>query len=406
MELNARTVAALTLPSGKSDLIVFDSKLIGFGFRLRAGADGRVRTSWVAQYRHAGATRRVRIGDAETVNPQDARKAAKEILSRAALGQDVQGEREDRRASGAVTFESAVADFLKSKADVRPKTFTELERYLTGRYFKALHKQPLDGITRKDVAACLVRIDQAVTATRARTTVSSLFSWAMKSGLVDQNPATNTPDRRAPASRERVLSDLELAAVWNAAGDDDYGKILKLLVLSGCRRAEIGGMCWSELNQDAGVWTIPAARCKNGRAHVLTLPPAAWRILEGIPRQLGRDFVFGTYGAAGYNSWGDAKALLDQKLGDSVAPWVVHDIRRSVATGMVNAGIMPHVIEAVLNHVSGHKAGVAGIYNRASYTKDIARALAVWAAHVDFDHHGQRAQDRPVPSSRGLIASS
>ena len=383
MDLNAKSAAALELPAGKDDAIFFDAGLAGFGYRLRRGAGDQVRPSWIAQYRFAGRTRRVLIGSATAVNAADARAAAKKILGRVALGEDPQGAKHDRRGRDAHTFASVVTDFLKAKQpDVRPKTFIITRRYLTGPYFKPLHAMPVDAITRKDVAACLVKITATVTAARAKAAISSFYSWAMQSGLVDANPVIGTPDRKEPPPRERVLTDAELVAVLQGCGADDYGKVLRLLILTGCRRQEVGSMTWAELDPNAGAWTIPAQRTKNGRAHTLPLPPAAWAIIDAVPRKLGRDFLFGAHSAIGYNAWHDGKAELDQKLGDQVAPWRVHDLRRTAATGMADIGIAPHVIEAILNHQSGHKAGVAGIYNRSTYEREMRAALALWADHV------------------------
>src|SRR5262249_45628825 len=157
------------------------------------------------------------------------------------------------------------------------------------------------------------------------------------------------------SARDRVLSNGELAAVWNACGDDESGRIVKLLILTGARRDEVGGMSWAELNN--GTWTIPAARTKNKREHTLALPELAWSIIEKVPRREFNNRLFGV-GARGYNNFDKAKKALDQRC-QIATPWRLHDLRRTVATRMADIGVQPHIIEAVLNHVSGHKAGVA-----------------------------------------------
>ena len=177
-----------------------------------------------------------------------------------------------------------------------------------------------------------------------------------------------------------MLSDRELAAIWRACGDDDYGRIVKLLTLTGCRRGEIGGMCWSEFDVGNGMWTLPAERAKNKRALVLPLPPAAWQIVESVPHIVDRDQLFGERSDVGFRSWYSSKMALDARCG--VTGWTVHDIRRTVATKMGDLGVLPHVIEALLNHASGHKRGVAGTYNRSIYEKDVRAALVLWADHV------------------------
>ena len=251
-------------------------------------------------------------------------------------------------------------------AAVRPKTLRDLRWYLEGPHFRALHGAPLDRIGRKEIAACIVVIERergTPTALRARAALSSLFVWAMRSGLTDANPAANTPKPAIGRGRDRVLSDDELGRVWRAAGDDDHGRIVKLLILCGGRRAEIGGLCWSELDFDAGIWTLPPARAKTGRAHALPIMPMMTVILAAVPRRATRDQLFGERGAGGFAGWSQKKRELDAKSG--VAGWVLHDIRRTVATGMANLGVAPHIIEEILGHSGGgHKAGVAGIYNR------------------------------------------
>jgi integrase len=205
----------------------------------------------------------------------------------------------------------------------------------------------------------------------------------MKAGIVDQNPVIGAVEPKSSQGRERVLSDAELAAVWRASGDNEYGKIVKLLILVGARRQEIGGMRWSEFDHDAGTWTLPKERAKNNRELTLSLPAIAWDIVNSVPRLANRDQLFGIHADDGYTDWGGGKRALDERLlGKIDEPFVVHDIRRSAATGMANLGVQPHIVEALLNHQSGHKAGIAGIYNKSSYSREVKAALALWADHV------------------------
>src|SRR5262249_55530607 len=163
---------------------------------------------------------------------------------------------------------------------------------------------------------------------------------------------------------------------------DVPGNIVKLLVLLGSRRQEVGGMSWSELNLDAGMWTLPAERSKNHRAHTITLPAAALAIINSVPRT-SRDHLFGDRADTGFTGWSNVKTDFDRRLGEAVKPWRIHDLRRTCATKMADIGIEPHVIESALNHFSGHRRGVAGIYNRSSYDGAVAIALERWADHVD-----------------------
>jgi integrase len=385
MKLTAKTVGALKLPHGKHDAIYFCDDLPGFGYRLRASGD-RVRRSWVAQYRNFGRTRRVLLGPAELLNVEQARAAAKKVLARATLGHDPQAEKVARRQKDTHSLKGVVGDYLAFKQrTVRPRTYGEVVRYLTGHFFKPLHNAPIDQITRKDVAARLTKItleNGSITASRARIALSGFYVWAMGQGLAESNPVIGTTQPQEGKPRDRVLDDGELAAIWRAAGDDAYGKVIKLLILTGCRRQEVGGMRWSELDLEKGSWSLPPERTKNSRAHMLPLMPLALKIIQSVPERGARDHLFGSRSSGGFSDWGHARADLDQHLGATVRPWRLHDLRRTCATRLCDLGVAPHVVEQLLNHVSGHKGGVAGIYNRSSYANEVKAALALWADHV------------------------
>src|SRR5262249_28510943 len=254
-------------------------------------------------------------------------------------------------------------------------------------YCRPLHAMGLAEIPHSDTAARLTAIPRkpsAPTAAAARRAVSAFFRWTMEEGWASANPVVGTRKPAGPQPRDRVLSDNELAAIWNACGDDDHGRIVRLLVLLGSRRSEIGGMRRGEFELNAGTWTLPAERSKNHRAHTLTLPPTALKIVHAAS-DLGcgdRDHLFGARAACGFTAWAHSKAALDQRLTGAAKPWRLHDIRRSVATKMADIGIEPHVIEAVLNHFSGHRAGLAGVYNRSGYDRAVKAALLRWSKHV------------------------
>jgi integrase len=266
---------------------------------------------------------------------------------------------------------------------LRPHSLTEVTRYLCGPYFKPLHRMPLDTITRRDVAARVVAIAResgSPTAARARGALSAFFAWAMTMGLCEHNPIIGSAKPAESKPRARVLSDAELGAIWKATGDGmEHSKVVRLLILSACRRSEIGDLRWAEIATDLSSFTIPAARSKNGRAHTLPLLSMAREIIESVPRRATRDQLFGQR-SHGFTRWVQDKRALDERSG--VVNWMVHDIRRSVATKMADIGVQPHIIEAVLNHYSGHRAGVAGTYNRSPYANEIRSALAVWHDHL------------------------
>jgi integrase len=275
--------------------------------------------------------------------------------------------------------------YLGSKqAALKPRAYAEVARHLLN-HGKPLHRLELDAIDRRAIAERLAEIEASsgpVARNRVRASLSGFFAWAIAEGLVEANPVMGTARADEGGSRDRVLSNDELRSIWRALPQDQFGDIVRLLILTGQRREEIGGLRWSEVDLERGLIVLPPARTKNSRQHEVPLSPMAVEILARQPRRKGRDLIFGL-GAGGFSGWSDCKGALDERLGDKMQPWRLHDLRRTVATGMADRlGVLPHVVEAVLNHVSGHRAGVAGVYNRARYEAEMRQALERWAEHV------------------------
>jgi integrase len=388
MRLDAKTIAGLTLPSGKAEQFYWDETLRGFGLRLRLRGN-RLHRTWIAQYRSEGRTRRPTLGPVETVLPTEARAAARKMLANVALGGDPQREKEAKKQAAKKTFRSVVASYLEARVhELRPSSYRVTKLYLTGSYFKPLHVSAVSEISHADISACVRSIERersSATAAAARRAVSTLFAWAIAEGLMGRSPVNPVIGTRRPADptpRDRVLTDAELVAIWKATGSDaDYDRIVRLLMLLGSRASEIGNMRWDEIDLTVGTWGLPKERSKNKRAHMVVLPAPALDILRTVPERPDCPYLFGPCGN-GFTRWSDAKRSLDLRLAGSVGKWVVHDLRRTAATGMAEIGIAPHIVEAVLNHHGGHRAGVAGIYNRARYDREVTAALARWAEHV------------------------
>jgi integrase len=271
------------------------------------------------------------------------------------------------------------------RSGLKPKTLAEVTRALHD-HWKPLHRLPLTKIVRANVAGELGRITKEhgpVAANRSRAYLSTLYVWAIGEGLADANPVVGTNKSAEGGSRERVLNDSELRHVWLCAAEGDYGVIVRLLILLGQRREEVAALRWSELDLDKRVWRLGCERTKNSFPHDVPLPDAAIALLTAQKKRPGRDLVFGE-GTGPFQCWSRAKSALDKRLqvAGMTAPWRLHDLRRTVATRMADIGVQPHVVEAVLNHVSGHKAGVAGAYNRSSYASEKREALNLWASHV------------------------
>jgi integrase len=376
VKLTNQSAATVPLPEGKTDGVIWDTDVPNFGVRIRKGAKGESR-NWHFQYSRNGESRQMVLGKISAVSAQAAREQARQyyaaVLQKRDPAREVQVAGIDHD-----SFGQTVALYLAAKKDdLRERTFIEAERYLTGKdYAKPLHSRPLANITRADIAALLndtTRDSGKATANRLRSNLSSLFMWAQREGKVESNPVAFT-HKHEEESRDRVLTDGELTAIWNAAGDGDYGRIVKLLMLTGQRREEIGGLRWAEI-ENGGIH-LPPNRTKNGKAHYVPLPDTVRALL---PARTDCDHVFGRNG--GFQGWSAAKAALDKRSG--VKDWRLHDLRRACSTGMGNLGVMPHIIEAVINHISGHKEGVAGIYNHADYPAQKRAALDQWAAHID-----------------------
>ena len=384
MKLTQRNVAKLRLPSGKTDHIEWDDALPGFGVRLR-GEGAR----WIVQYRVGVQQRRESLGDVRKVRLEDARKIARQRFAQAELGHDPAAERAKVRqaaVSAKLTLASVAVRYLSAKQDrLRPSTYKQAKWHFET-LWEPLGGQPIDTLKRASVAARLQEITKAhgrTSAARARGNLSALFSWAMREGLCEGNPVIATNDPAAGIlPRDRVLGDGELATIWKACADDDFGRVCKLLILTGCRREEIGGLKWTEIDLDTGVLTVPGERTKNHRALVLTLPAVALDILRTAPRREGRGYVFGTRGGP-FAAWSYSKMALDTRIaateGKPLARWTLHDARRTMRTGLGKLGVPPHVAELVINHVKG---GVQAIYDRHRYEREIKQALALWAEHV------------------------
>jgi integrase len=256
----------------------------------------------------------------------------------------------------------------------------EIRRHLE-RNLQPLHRLHVKEIDRRRVADELARItveNGAVQSNRSRSSLSAFLNWCIGEGYLDINVAAQT-NKNEEVARSRVLSDAELTKVWNALPEQgDYRDLIRLLILTGQRLREIANLSWSEVDLIKAVITLPASRTKNHREHVCPLSAPALKILKGRARG-ERDLVFGT-GTHGFSGFSKAKELLDEKA-KLKADWIVHDIRRSVATGLAKL-VQPHIVECVLGHVGGFRAGVASTYNLHAYEDEKRNALDLWGKHI------------------------
>lgn len=379
-------IRRLKLPAGATDQILWDPDLPGFGVRLRA-----TKSTYLIQYRFQKATQRESIGDVRKLKIEEARAVARKFFAKLELGIDPREEKRKAEAAAAVeklTFRSVADLYLKAKeTKLKPNTYKAAKVYFDVKW-APLHRKPIGSINRKMVADQLRQIIDdhgATAAARAKSNLSALFAWAMREGMVDANPVigTNNPIE-GKQGRDRVLTDDELRIVWRNCQDDDFGRIVRLLLLTACRRDEIGWLCWSEVDLPGSRLLLPAERTKPGRALEMPLVPTARAIIEGAPKRLGREFVFGGSGG-GFGAWSWCTMALHARIttaeGRALPHWTLHDLRRTVRTGMSKLGVKPHIAELVLNHIA-HRSGVVGIYDHHDYQPEIVEALAKWEAHL------------------------
>ncbi|CAM3050685.1 Tyrosine recombinase XerC [Methylobacterium mesophilicum] len=384
--LTRTNVLKLALQPGQSERIWWDEELKGFGYRLRPN-----RGTWVIRPpRLGGKSSLVTIGAANVVDVAEARKAAQKQLAQATLGDHP---REARRANSGPTGVTVADAFERYMADaekrMRPSTYANLQTHLR-QHWAGLHAKPLTAVKRADVAAQLRQIAQGPAgkdprpqaALRARRTLSTVFAWCIGEGLCDINPVTGTNAPAQEIRRERVLTDSELTAVWRACPPvEDFGRIVRLLILTGQRRDEVAGIRWEEIDLDAALWRLPANRTKNKRSHEVPLSPQAAAILVEAPRIAGRPFAFGA-GAGPFSGFSKAKGRLDERVAFA-EPWRVHDLRRTAATGMARLGASVEAVEKALNHTSGTFRGIVGVYQRHDYAAEKREALNRWAEYVE-----------------------
>ena len=400
-KITKRAIDALRDKAKAADktLLLWDADVTGFGaIATKTGA-----CSYVIQYRLGGRgtpSKRVTLGKHGVLTPDEARKLAREELGKVARNVDVAQVKKDEKAKlTGLTFKDAVERFLSIHSKGTRYWAQKHTRLMSGDT-KPLASKPMATITRAQLAATIDKV-QARSNAAARhlfADIRPVFAWALDRGLIEANPMAGMKAPAASEARDRVLSDSEIKAFWQAAGEQSwpFENVFKLLLLTAARREEAAGMRWREVDLDAGQWTIAKERCKNGRAHTVDLHPEAVRLLDPLgeaaaPRLMTKnegeeDFVFSTTGRTPVSGFGRVKARLDarmqQILGDKFQPWRTHDLRRTAASGMAALGFQPHVIERVLNHVSGAQGGLVSVYQRHEYREERKRAILVWGAHV------------------------
>ncbi len=365
-------------PPATGRLDVWDSVLPAFG--LRVSATGR--KVWIAAVRKPGSINPVRqsIGTYPEVSLAAARTAARALMA------DPAGVVAETKRAKAATVGAVVAEFIARYQRPRNRRWRDVERILA-RELAPWAARPIATVTRRDVIHLLdVTADRApVMANRLLAHLRKLFSWAVERSILDASPVAGIKAPARETSRDRVLTDAELVAVWHACDGLGwpFGPLVRLLIATGARRDEVAHMAWRDLDLDRRVWTLAATQVKSGKAHIAPLNDPALEIIASLPR-IGEGLVFpasrqgSTNAVSGFST---AKRRLDQLSG--VSDWRLHDVRRSVATGLQRLGVRLEVTEAVLGHLSGSRAGIVAVYQRHAYEPEKAAALAAWGRHLE-----------------------
>jgi integrase len=400
MKLTLNRIEGLKCPEGRRDMLVFDDEQRGLGVRVTASGS----KTYLAQYNWHGEKRRIPLGNCNAVSLAKARDAVRTVMGDVARGVDPAAERkkaaaEARRnaAHEALTLSTLLSDWQALHlASKRPSYAAEATRAVRNAFARYLDL-PAAELSRTMIVKTLdslARKGSAAMAARSAAYGKAAYGWAVKRGTLSVNPFSNLPVTPT-VKRERVLCDDELAALWRAtASAGPFRGIVRLLILTGQRREEVAGMTWAELSGDFSTWTIPASRAKNGATHLVPLSAPAQDLLREAPR-FGELVFPGLRGP--FNGWSKAKAALDAKSG--VTNWRLHDLRRTMATGLQRLGVRLEVTEQVLNHVSGSRAGIVGVYQRHDFVLEKRAALEAWGEHVEAIVEG-RTLDGNVISLR------
>lgn len=364
---------------------------------------------WQVRYRHGGTHRRMTLGGYPLLSLADARARARDVLAGATEGRDPAAEVKAAKAPKVMneddTVDAVIDLFLKRHAshnrradDVAAMFKREVRENWGQREIQTIRKRDvidlLDGVVDRG---------SPVTANRLRAHLNTLFNWAKGRDIIQMNPLDGIKPPAPETARERVLDHDEIRLFWYAAEQMGYpfGQIYQLLLLTGQRLREVAEMSWQEL--DGAIWTLPGARAKNGDEHTIPLSTTAQAIIDDLPR-VGR-LLFTTTGTSPVSGFTRAKERLDKLMVEAankdlpkgadpieIPPFTIHDLRRTAATGMASLRFPPHVVEAVLNHRSGTRRGVAGVYNRFDYAEEKREALEAWARFV-ADLVGGRAEN-------------
>lgn len=387
---------------GAKEYDIWDSKVKGFGVRVSPKGT----KTFVLLFRFEGRPRRYTIARYPDLSLADARDKAQDAKGKIANGVDPQAEKTKEKRKLSDRVDALVGQFIE--AECKGEAFAKsgipkwdswklversLKEYLVSQYgTRSVHH-----VTKADIKSAVKRIVAIGYPQAANTAfwyMRAFFNWCKKEDVITVSPCDGLANPAPIKTRERVVSDAELAAIWmgcEPAPDEvgyPFGSIVRLLMLTGQRRTEVAAMKWSELNLEAGNWEIPRDRTKNENATIIPLPTLALDILRGVPKIKDSPFVFPARGNKGshFSGYAKGKKGLDDEIeieGKPLENWTLHDLRRTLATNLAKRQVPPHVIEHILNHSAASMTGVSKIYNTYAYDKEKRDALQLWADHIE-----------------------
>ena len=380
-ELTAAFVNALNKPGD-----FFDTKEPGLILRMRCEGGSK---KWQVRYRTKGRYRRFTIGDTNNKKLSDARKEAKRILAGIQSGDDPQAIKEQERNERPQSLKELIEDYIELSAKKNHKNWKQEFRLFERHVYPKLGSRLVEELTRRDFKILIDNIagEMPGAGREVLKHLKLVYAWAMEREDVYGSPLVGItiPLKARYKPRERHLSDAKIARLWPVWADMAYpfGTWFQTLIVTGQRRTEVGQMRWRDLDLDKAIWTIPAEHMKNTKVHEVPLSPLAVKIINNIPKS--GNYVFTTTGEGHIKGFSKAKEKCDKQEAldaDGMEPlenWTVHDLRRTVATGMGELGIAPHIIEAVQGRSI---EGIAKTYNRAKLKDAKRNALETWTRHV------------------------
>ena len=380
IKLTKSTIDTLPIPS--SDLVYWDFASPGFGVKVTP----KGRKVFIVLYRTGGAGSKLRkytIGPYGRVTLHQARVAAQRVYGAKLEGRDPAAEkREAKRRAVADLVEDLLETFIAQRLS-QNRSAAETSRLLRREVGKPWASRSIHTIGKRDVVEVVSAIVQRGAPGAANKTLKSLktfLRWCVGQAVLDQSPAEGVPLPTKEVARDRVLNDAELTQVILAARNisGPYGAVVEVLALTGQRREEVACLRWEELDLAERTWTIPKARSKNGKAHIVHLSRQALVVLEGADRR--GPLLFTLLGTKPFQDFARAKRRLDQLSG--VTGWRLHDLRRTCVSGMARLGVAPHVADKILNHQAGTISGVAAVYQRHDFLFERKEALDRWGAYL------------------------